>query len=64
MDSAVLESVTEPNGKQGATQDEEEDTSVMTSMTLLEASECLDKLQTFPVKQEVCQIYYLNELIK
>jgi hypothetical protein len=33
------------------TEDEEEDASVTTSVTL-EASECVDKLKTFEVKQE------------
>jgi hypothetical protein len=34
------------------TEDEEEDTGVTTSLTLLEATGCLDKPETFVVKQE------------
>jgi hypothetical protein len=51
--SAVLESLIGPSGEiRSDSEDEEEDTNVMTSVTLLEASECSDKLKTFVVKHE------------
>jgi hypothetical protein len=53
MDSAILESVNEPSGEiKNDSEDEEGDTIVTTSLTLLGESESLGKLKTFVVKQK------------
>jgi hypothetical protein len=45
-DGIALEGVINPSTEAGVTEDEEEDTRLTISMTLLEASECLDNLKT------------------